>query len=715
MLALAVFLPRTLLASQACLTGDFSALPAVHVDTTGHTDSIAPNSFDGGASLYSGTFDIQIDGGPVTQAYCVDLVHNITSNDCVPQVAPPTYSNPCEVTYILNTFFPTGSNPGPQSDDVEAAAVQAAIWFYTDDFHVDAPADVVSRAQTIINAALGQCGSVTPVPNTITVTPATATNSLNYVDPTQDTHTVTVTLLDTNSQPMANYPITIAVTGPSGAQTFPETTDGLGQVTLTYTNITHTTGTDTITATATFTVPAGLEYKDDTHQGIVLAGTPQTGSVTGSAQKIWIVPTCGDGTVNQATEQCDDGNQVNGDGCDTNCTPSGCGNGIVDPGEVCDDGNTVNGDGCDSNCTPPGCGNGVVDAGEQCDDGNTVNGDGCDANCTLPGCGNGIVDAGEACDDGNTNSCDGCSATCQLERCGNGVVDCGEQCDDGNTVNGDGCEHDCRLPTCGNGILDAGETCDDGGANGNNAHCKSNCQLNVCGDGFTRTGVEQCDDGNQNNNDACKNDCEINVCGDGVVYTGVEQCDNGALNGTPGNACGTDCKLHEICDNQVDDNGNGLIDCEDPECPVCPPITKDPAILSFRPNGLDTLKIQGGMTIPNGGTINPLQARLGFLFDNPNTVLLRQLLPPGSLAGGGNSFKYRNTAAKTNGGIYILQLKLKQGIYHVLVRAYGHLQAATVPTMGVQIIFGDTVFATKATWMKTTHGWKFELPKPSRR
>ena len=127
MLTLAVFLPRTLLASQACLTGNFSALPAVHVDTTGHTDSNPPNSFDGGASLYSGTFDIQIDGGPVTQAYCVDLVHNITSNDCVPQVAPPTYSNPCEVTYILNTFFPTGSNPGPQSDDVEAAAVQAAI------------------------------------------------------------------------------------------------------------------------------------------------------------------------------------------------------------------------------------------------------------------------------------------------------------------------------------------------------------------------------------------------------------------------------------------------------------------------------------------------------------------------------------------------------------------------------------------------------------
>ena len=54
-------------------------------------------------------------------------------------------------------------------------------------------------------------------------------------------------------------------------------------------------------------------------------------------------------------------------------------------------------------------------------------------------------------------------------------------------------------------------------------------------------------------------------------------------------------------------------------------------------------------------------------------------------------------------------------IYHVLVRAYGHFEAATVPTMGVQIIFGDTVFATKATWMKTSHGWKVEFPKPARR
>jgi cysteine-rich repeat protein len=40
----------------------------------------------------------------------------------------------------------------------------------------------------------------------------------------------------------------------------------------------------------------------------------------------------------------------------------------------------------ENNCTLTGaiCGNGIIEAGEACDDGNLVNGDGCD-NCTLTG------------------------------------------------------------------------------------------------------------------------------------------------------------------------------------------------------------------------------------------------------------------------------------------------------------------------------------------
>lgn len=58
-----------------------------------------------------------------------------------------------------------------------------------------------------------------------------------------------------------------------------------------------------------------------------------------------------------------------------------CGDGVVTPPELCDDTNLTDGDGCDSNCTPTACGNGVVTTGEQCDDGNTVSGDCCSATC----------------------------------------------------------------------------------------------------------------------------------------------------------------------------------------------------------------------------------------------------------------------------------------------------------------------------------------------
>lgn len=68
--------------------------------------------------------------------------------------------------------------------------------------------------------------------------------------------------------------------------------------------------------------------------------------------------------------------------------PPRCGNGWIEAGEPCDDGNAVNGDGCNSTCqveSPPVCGNFIIEAGETCDDGNTANGDGCDSTCQVEG------------------------------------------------------------------------------------------------------------------------------------------------------------------------------------------------------------------------------------------------------------------------------------------------------------------------------------------
>lgn len=73
--------------------------------------------------------------------------------------------------------------------------------------------------------------------------------------------------------------------------------------------------------------------------------------------------------------------------------------------------------GCfDGVCLPRGCGNRVVESGEMCDDGNQISLDGCRGDCTSTEvCGNGFVDPGEPCDDGGLISRDGCDSRCQLE------------------------------------------------------------------------------------------------------------------------------------------------------------------------------------------------------------------------------------------------------------------------------------------------------------
>lgn len=124
-----------------------------------------------------------------------------------------------------------------------------------------------------------------------------------------------------------------------------------------------------------------------------------------------------------------------------------CGNGIVEPTEQCDDGNDDNQDGCNVICMLPMCGNGVLELGEQCDDNLATGSVGCTTDCRFITCGNKITEKtnGEECDDGNHEAGDGCSPCCLFEKCGNSIIDPGEQCDDGNTVSGDGCSSTCQL------------------------------------------------------------------------------------------------------------------------------------------------------------------------------------------------------------------------------------------------------------------------------
>ena len=111
------------------------------------------------------------------------------------------------------------------------------------------------------------------------------------------------------------------------------------------------------------------------------------------------------------------------------------------------------------------CGNGTIEMGEDCDDGNEVNTDGCTIGCTVARCGDGATrtdlivgdDGFEACDDGNDNTNDGCTNRCTIAVCGDLVVRTDvsegglgfESCDDGNQIDEDACLSNCVAARCG--------------------------------------------------------------------------------------------------------------------------------------------------------------------------------------------------------------------------------------------------------------------------
>ncbi|HTR54721.1 MAG TPA: DUF4215 domain-containing protein [Kofleriaceae bacterium] len=306
---------------------------------------------------------------------------------------------------------------------------------------------------------------------------------------------------------------------------------------------------------------------------------------------------CGDGLRDLEAphiEQCDDGNQVEDDGCSNSCTTPLCGNGIVDSGEQCDLGAANSDTGaCTTACTIAKCGDHLVETGvEQCD-GSSVMGHACSASCTIEVCGNKIIDPGEQCDDGNTAANDGCGPTCQIEYCGDGIKNnVTEQCDPAGTTSPNTpaqCNSDCTLASCGDGKVDhsfvpagapGGEQCDPPSML---TGCSATCQLETCGDGHTDMNLgETCDNGSAMNTLAgpCLPWCQLATCGDGLVethsmgVTGSEECDNGDANGTTAcpygatscTVCTSMCKTAagttSYCGDHVKDTGNGE-NCDD--------------------------------------------------------------------------------------------------------------------------------------------------------
>lgn len=363
-----------------------------------------------------------------------------------------------------------------------------------------------------------------------------------------------------------------------------------------------------------------------------------------------VPPNCGNGVTDEdEDEECDDGNDIEGDGCDNDCSfscttdvhcrdtedcngaetcdtashtcadgipldngepcllpdggagecrlevcrPLTCGDEIIDDGEECDDGNDNENDRCPSTCFDAFCGDGFVwdEAGgvEECDDGNAVDDDGCDTDCTWSCSENGDCDDEEFCN--GVETCD-----MDAHMCVPGVpAEDGTVCDLLVVADGVCREGMCVSPNCGDGTVEPGEECDDGNTDDSDA-CLTTCQDAECGDGFVWDGMEACDDGNTDDGDACLTTCVVARCGDGLLHDGVESCDDG--NGASGDGCDLDCEWSCSATRPCDDGEpcNGAESCSDEH--VC---VSEPAPVEGSPCSTSTVSdgvCRGGLCAP---------------------------------------------------------------------------------------------------------------------
>ena len=219
--------------------------------------------------------------------------------------------------------------------------------------------------------------------------------------------------------------------------------------------------------------------------------------------------------------------------------------------------------------TAPACGDGVLDPGEACDDGNTVSGDGCEADCSLPAEARGL--------------CAPCTASAQCggadDRCvavGSGFA-CGTACGAGSSCPGG---YECRFSLAvesGEGapqcvpLTDSCEPCDD---TDDDTICDA---FDAC-EGFDDL-LDADADGQPDDCDPCPADAADDSDGDGVCDSD-DVCPEGPddvdtdTDGLPDacDPCPSDpnpaCEpvRFEICNNAIDDDGDGDVDCADADC-----------------------------------------------------------------------------------------------------------------------------------------------------
>ena len=457
-------------------------------------------------------------------------------------------------------------------------------------------------------------------------------------------------------------------------------------------------------------------------------------------------PNCGDSVActndrcSESSDSCintpDDDNCANGDFCD--------GNETCDPNLGCRPGNSPN---CADNlpCTIDQC----VEATNSCS--HTPSNEFCDDDVFCDGLE--VCDPLLGCRDGTPPNCaDG--VICTTDIC----VEATETCQ--HTPNDGLCQND--LFCDGAEVCDPNEGCEAGPPRNCNDNvdctidacieeanmCFNTPSTQFCSNGQFCDGIEFCHptQGCQPGTDViCDDDldCTTDSCNEGVNHCffvpNGELCGNDVVDVECGEQCDEEPVVGEICNNDIDDDGDGFIDCADADCllipfpvctndcklvPPCTPLRNDPALIAFTPDSGDAAATSDEPAgTPKGlfsfharlfptTPLDLVKERFLVTLSNANGEIYRAELAPSMLRAKGKRYRFfaeDRALVAEQGGIAKLSVQRKyygdELGYAFRVQAYGDFTRATLATMTTQAYFGDDVGYVTATWTGEPGRW----------
>ena len=184
---------------------DHTSIASVSTYTDGVNITYKNPYTNNNQTTFAGAFDGTLNSA-AKKFYCIDLTHNLSLNEDYWDEG----STPSEITYILNNYYPfKTSYAGKLSDiDKEAAAIQFAIWHFSDNVdlsEISGANDIENRAIAIVADANANHNNAVPL-QSLLILPSSQSLA-------QGTNaTFDIYALDLNGNPISGLAVTISST-----------------------------------------------------------------------------------------------------------------------------------------------------------------------------------------------------------------------------------------------------------------------------------------------------------------------------------------------------------------------------------------------------------------------------------------------------------------------------------------------------------------------